>query len=131
MKTGIKIAILIGFTSLYSMANPAFMGGITFKFGGNYSMENAGATFKVVSNDKDKKPVVTAGVSYYPWSKGTKYGVDVGAGYNVKNTTISGGWDFVQNQPNVSVGVSTALSGGYEEFKEDPTKQTSSCSASK
>ena len=127
----LKIAVIAGFASFYSMASPAFMGGITFKFGGNYSMENAGATIKVISSDEDKKPVLTAGVSYYPWAKDkSKYGLDVGAGYNVKNITISGGWDFVQNEPSVSLGVSSSLSSGNEEFKEDPTKQTSSCSAS-
>ena len=115
----------------FLFANPAFMGGITLKFGKDYNinMENTGATFKVLSTDEDKKPVLTAGVSYYPWVKnGKKYGVDVGAGYNINSTTVSGSWDFVQNQPSVSIGYSTGFSGSYEEFVEDPNKELNSCS---
>jgi len=99
-----KFTILLSCSTVLVVADPAIMGGFTFKFGGSNSMENAGATVKVVSSDEDKKPVVAAGVSYFPWAKkGKKYGLDVGAGYNVKNATIMGGWDFIQNQPSLLI----------------------------
>ena len=122
-------ALIITASSILSFANPAFMGGFTFKFGGNNSMENAGATIKVVSSSEDKKPVIAAGVSYFPWAKdGKKYGLDVGAGYNVKNTTLMGGWDFLQNQPSVSLGYTKGVSSSDDDLKVVDDQTSSSCS---
>ena len=102
MKKGFLIISLIGFLG----ANPTFMGGITFKFGSDLS--GVGATIKVISNEKKKKAVIAAGATYYPWEKdkNKQLGLDVSAGYNVnEHTTIMGGWDFLQNQPSVSLGI--------------------------
>jgi len=87
-------------------ATPAVMGGITYNFGGDGdSMAGAGATVKVLSNGADKKPMVAAGFSYFPWAKDSKkFGLDLSAGYNIKNTAVMGGWDFIQHQPTVSLG---------------------------
>lgn len=87
-------------------ASPAVMGGITYNFGsGDSSLQNAGATVKVLSTATSNKPVVGAGVSYYPWaSSGKQFGIDVSAGYGFKNGAVMGGWDFLKNQPSVSLG---------------------------
>ena len=87
-------------------ATPAVMGGITYNFGGDSdSMAGAGATVKVLSNGADKKPMIAAGFSYFPWAKDSKkFGLDLSAGYNIKNTAVMGGWDFIQNHPTVSLG---------------------------
>ena len=131
-----KMVLITAFSSSLVFANPAFMGGLTFKFGGNSgnAMQNAGATLKVLSSDEDKKPVIAAGVSYFPWAqKGKKYGLDIGAGYNMKNTTITGGWDFIQNQPSVSLGYMQGVSDSDDDSNAaksttTDTQTTTTCS---
>jgi hypothetical protein len=87
------------------------MGGISYKFGAkDNGLSGAGATIKVLSTDKEKKPVIGAGVSYYPWaSEDKKFGVDVSAGYNFSKGAVMGGWDFLQNQPSVSLGYNKGI----------------------
>ena len=99
-------------------AKPAVMGGITFSFGGSdMSKTNAGATVKILSTSKEKKPVVGAGVSFYPWAQNDKkFGVDVSAGYNFQKGAVMGGWDFIQNQPSLSLGYNKELSDTGSEF---------------
>jgi len=111
-----KLALLFVSCASFSIlsANPAVLGGITFNFGGNGgdALQGAGATVKVLSSGEDKKPVVGAGFSYYPWAdKSKQFGLDVSAGYNMKNTAIMGGWDFIQKQPTVSLGYNKSISG--------------------
>ena len=108
----LKLVILATVCATILSANPAVMGGITYNFGGSSdSAEGAGATVKVLSSGADKKPVVAAGFSYYPWAKESKkFGLDVSAGYNIKNTAVMGGWDFIQNQPTVSLGYNKEIS---------------------
>jgi hypothetical protein len=131
MKNIIKSLFFVGATTILT-ANPAIMGGFTYKFGGNNSMENAGATLKILSTAEDKKPVIAAGVSFFPWAKdGKKYGLDVGAGYNVKNATIMGGWDFLQNQPSLSLGYSKGVSSSSDDdLKVIDDKTQTSCTES-
>ncbi len=100
-----KIVFSILTISTILMATPAINGGITYKFGSDFSLENAGATLKVLSTSEDKKPVLGAGVSFYPWAaEDNKLGIDVSAGYNFKSGSVMGGWDFLQNEPSVSLG---------------------------
>ena len=107
----LKLLTLAIISATALSANPAVMGGITYNFGGSNGAEGAGATVKVVSSGEDKKPVVAAGVSYFPWAKkDSKFGLDVSAGYNIKNTAVMGGWDFIQNQPTVSLGYNKEIS---------------------
>ena len=109
---------LIGYVVFVS-ANPAVMGGITYHFGGSSSdaLKSAGATVKVLSTGKDKKPVIAAGFSYYPWASGSKkFGLDVSAGYTTKHTAVMGGWDFLQNQPTVSLGYNKEINSKSNEF---------------
>ena len=93
-------------------ANPAVMGGITYNFGGSSSgVEGAGATIKVLSSGEDKKAVIAAGVSYFPWAQqDKKLGLDISAGYNIKHSAVMGGWDFLKNQPTVSLGYNKEIS---------------------
>ena len=97
-------------------ANPAVMGGITYNFGGNSSgAEGAGATIKVLSSGEDKKAVIAAGLSYFPWAKqDKKLGLDISAGYNIKNSAVMGGWDFLKNQPTISLGYNKEISSNSD-----------------
>ena len=117
MKNLKLFSLAIVFTTVLS-ANPAVMGGITYNFGGSgNSAEGAGATVKVLSSGADKKPVVAAGFSYYPWAKESKkFGLDLSAGYNIKNSAVMGGWDFIQNQPTVSLGYNKEISTNGDKY---------------
>jgi len=107
MKKILILSIAFGVVSL--CAKPAFMGGLTYKFGADNSLENLGTTVKVLSSDEDKKAVVSAGASYYPWAKKKQFGIDVGVGYSIKNVNVQAGWDFIANQPAVSLGYAGSI----------------------
>jgi len=114
-----------------SFASPAVMGGISYKFGkSDNDLSGAGITAKILSSDKEKKPVVGAGVTYYPWAKDSKkFGIDVSAGYNFKNGAVMGGWDFLQNQPSVSLGYNKGINTD-DDNKFTSDIQDARCSAS-
>ena len=119
---GLKSVALLFCLSTLLSASPAVMGGITYHFGGDSSnaLKGAGATIKVLSTGKNKKPVVAAGVSYYPWaSDSKKFGLDLSAGYTVKHSAIMGGWDFLQKQPTVSLGYNKEINAKGSEFGDE------------
>ena len=115
----LKLLAFVSILATVLSAKPAVMGGITYNFGGSSSgAEGAGATIKVLSSGEDKKPVVAAGLSYFPWAKqDKKFGLDVSAGYNIKNTAVMGGWDFLKNQPTVSLGYNKEISTSSNDGK--------------
>jgi len=100
----LSFIILLALSSFTLFAKPAFMGGITYKFGTSNNLENLGTTVKVLTSSEDKKVTLGAGASYYPWAKDKQFGLDVGVGYNTKNVNLQAGWDFIANQPAVSLG---------------------------
>ena len=113
-----KLSFFILLSNMVVFASPAFVGGITYKFGSG--LKNAGITAKVITSGEDKKAVVGAGVTYYPWEKkGKKFGLDVSAGYNFESATIMGGWDFLQNQPSVSLGFNKEISSDDDDTNDD------------
>ncbi len=121
-----KVVLFLAFCMI-AYANPTFTGGISFKIGGDLSA--VGATIKIISNQKKSKPVIAGGVTYYPWQedKSKKFGIDLSAGYNVnEHTTIMGGWDFLQHQPSVSLGIHPSKSNGVKAEAIDDV--ASSCS---
>ncbi len=107
-----RFLTLIIFSVSILTANPAVMGGVTFNFGNSSdSLANAGATVKVLSTSEENKPIVGAGVSFYPWAaKSKQFGIDVSAGYSFKNGAVMGGWDFLKKQPSVSLGYNKEIS---------------------
>ena len=129
-----KLLLILVSVAPILIASPAVMGGVTYNFGGNESnntLSGAGATIKVLSTSKEKKPVVGAGVSYYPWaSEDKKFGIDVSAGYNFKKGAVMGGWDFLQNQPSVSLGYNKSINTKNDN-KFTTGIQDARCSASK
>ncbi len=129
MKTLKLIALCLG-ASAFLYANPAVMGGFTYSFGsGSNSLSGAGVSLKILSSGKEKKPVVGAGVTYYPWAEeGKQLGVEVDAGYTVKNTAVMGGWDFLKKQPTVSLGYNKEIKS-TSKFSNEP--QDAVCSHGK
>ncbi len=115
-----RVFALCLLASAVSLAKPAVMGGITYNFGsGDDAITGTGISIKVLSSGEKKKPVVGAGITYYPWAKDSKkIGIDVGAGYNVsKNTAVMGGWDFLKNQPTVSLGYNKEIKSDNGKYK--------------
>ena len=126
-----KISLFSLLSLSFLFANPAVMGGITYNFGGSSdSLANVGASVKVLSTAEENKPVVGAGVSYYPWAKSDKqFGVDVSAGYSFKNGAVMGGWDFLKQQPSLSLGYSKEISS--DDSKIDAGIQDARCKKAK
>ncbi len=126
-----KISLFSLLSLSFLFANPAVMGGITYNFGSSSdSLANVGASVKVLSTAKENKPVVGAGVSYYPWAKSDKqFGLDVSAGYSFKNGAVMGGWDFLKQQPSVSLGYSKEIDTTNN--KEEAVIQDARCKKAK
>ena len=87
----------------WAHADPGFMLGISYNFGGSF-----GVTAKILSTDKQEKAVASLGVSYLFGDSPSKFGVDLGGGYNFKNdVTATVGWDFMNSQVQTAVGVAS------------------------
>ena len=126
-----KISLFSLLSLSFLFANPAVMGGITYNFGSSSdSLANVGASVKVLSTAEENKPVVGAGVSFYPWAEKSKqFGVDVSAGYSFKNGAVMGGWDFLKQQPSVSLGYNKEI--GSDDSKIDAGIQDARCKKAK
>ncbi len=125
-----KLALVTIAASFCLYASPAVSGGITYKFGGSDKPEeNIGATVKVLSSSEAKKPVIGAGLSYYPMaSSDKKLGLDVSAGYNFEKGAVMAGWDFLQNQASASVGYNKEIKA---DTKTDDEIQDARCNKGK
>ncbi|MBX2809066.1 MAG: hypothetical protein KTR20_10595 [Cellvibrionaceae bacterium] len=84
--------------SYTAKADVTYMVGVSLTLTGD-----VGFTGKLLSNDKEEKLVLAAGATYYPFS-GNIFGVDASAGYILENGTVTGGWDFIQQVPQFSLG---------------------------
>ncbi len=126
-----KISLFSLLSLSFLFANPAVMGGITYNFGSSEdSLANLGASVKVLSSAKENKPVVGAGVSFYPWAEKSKqFGLDVSAGYSFKNGAVMGGWDFLKEEPSLSLGYNKEISS--DDSKIDPGIQDARCKKAK
>ncbi len=100
MKITKYAAAILLFTGLSgsTFADPTYMAGITYNFGGNI-----GFTFKILSDDAKSKVVGVVGGTYYPFSK-KQFGFDAGAGYTFDNAAATVSWDFIQQSIQVGVG---------------------------
>lgn len=98
MKTPWLVAGSTALACFNAHASAAFMFGISHNFGGD-----TGVTFKILSSDKRDKPVLAAGVSFFP----QRVGLDVGVGYNFKRTTVTFGRDLLNSRYQVAWGISS------------------------
>jgi hypothetical protein len=78
-----------------------FMFGISHNFGGD-----TGMTFKILSTERRNRPVVAAGVSFFP-GEGRRIGLDVGVGYNFRQTTVTFSRDLVMDRFQMAWGVAS------------------------
>lgn len=91
--------VLLSLLASTARADITYMVGISFTLTGEM-----GVTAKLLTNDKEEEFVAAGGVTYYPFSTSI-FGADVSAGYVFENGTITGGWDFLQQIPQVSFGL--------------------------
>lgn len=78
-----------------------FMFGISHNFGGD-----TGVTFKILSTDRRNRPVVAAGVSFFP-GEGRRIGLDLGVGYNFRQTTVTFSRDLVMERFQMAWGLAS------------------------
>jgi hypothetical protein len=78
-----------------------FMFGISHNFGGD-----TGVTFKILSSDRRNRPVLAAGVSFFP-GEGRRIGLDVGVGYNFRQTTVTFSRDLVMERFQMAWGLAS------------------------
>lgn len=98
MKTPWLVAGSTALACFNAHAGAAFMFGISHNFGGD-----TGVTFKILSSDRRDRPVLAAGVSFFP--KGV--GFDVGVGYNFTRTTVTFGRDLLREHYQIAWGASS------------------------
>ena len=99
MKRNSTIALALLVACGAAQADPGVLVGVSYNFGGS-----VGVTLKVLSSDQRDKAVAAAGVSYFPFTSGRQWGVDVGGGYNFRNGGATVGWDFANRRVQGAVG---------------------------
>ena len=93
-----------------AQAGAGVMVGVSYNFGGT-----AGITFKVLSTDRVDRAAAVVGVTYFPSQTQNPWGLDAGLGYNAKRATVSLSYDFLNQAPQLSLGLNNA--------KDKPTTQ--------
>lgn len=106
-------AILSLLATNAALADPAVMLGVSVNFGGGSAI-SPGITAKVLSSDEQDQAVAAAGVSFFPLAA-SRFGVDVSAGYNFNEGTALIGYDFLNQQIQVS--------GGWVNTREDEAEE--------
>ncbi|MDP2017823.1 hypothetical protein [Hydrogenophaga sp.] len=101
MKTPWLVASSAALACFNAHAGAGFMFGISHNFGGD-----TGVTFKILSSDRRNKPVLVAGVSFFP-GDGRRIGLDVGVGYSFQRTTVTFSRDLVMERFQVAWGLSS------------------------
>lgn len=102
--TALAAAVLMS-VPFTTQADPAAFVGLAYSFGGN-----AGLTVKVLSDDEEHKTVGALGVTYY-FNTPNSLGLDVSAGRTFSNSAATIGWDFLQQNAQVS--------GGWADTEDD------------
>ncbi len=101
-------ALLFGLVAQAQAGAGGFFG-LSYTLG--TSLDNLGVTAKVISDNEEDTAIVGAGVDFYPFAAGNKFGVDISAGYLFTDFAVTVGWDFLQKK--------TQFSAGYVNTVED------------
>ncbi len=92
--------------------------GLSYTLGA--SLGNLGVTAKVISDNEEDTAIVGAGVDFYPFAAGNKFGIDISAGYLFTDFALTIGWDFLQKKPQFSAGYVNTI----EDKKSSPPPAT-------
>lgn len=91
-------AVLLGSAGAASAA-PGGMVGLVYDFG-----RSVGVTIKLLSSNHRHRAVGEIGVSYFPFSRTGRFGLDVGGGYNLTKSSVTVGWDFLGRTVQIGAG---------------------------
>ena len=80
-------------------AGPGMLIGVSYNFGGD-----VGFTLKATSSDKQDAVIGAVGISYFPFSKERKIGLDASGGYNFESVAATVGYDFLLRKAQVAAG---------------------------
>lgn len=101
MRFGVLVMGLVTMMPVMANAEAGFFAGITYLMGNRPAM---GFTVKALNTRVEDRGVVGLGMSYYPTRTGDPFGIDFSAGYQNDNAAGLVGFDFINNNFNVSVG---------------------------
>ena len=98
LPTALALAAAISTASFTAQADPAAFVGLSYSFGGN-----VGLSLKVLSDDEEGKNVAALGGTYY-FGAQNPWGLDLGVGRTFDNGAVTIGWDFLQENGQISAG---------------------------
>ncbi len=91
------LAALLALAAMPVKAAPGLFVGLSYDLSGG-----VGVSIKVLSTNREDRPAVAAGVSYFPMRK--KFGVDVGGAYLFRSSAATLSWDFINHVPQLGLG---------------------------
>jgi hypothetical protein len=100
----VKMLLATGLISLTSVAHaePAFFAGISYLFD-EADRGTLGFTVKALASDRTDRPSAAVGFSVYPGAS-TRYGVDVGVGYQNSDAAGLVSYDLLLDRFSMSLG---------------------------
>jgi hypothetical protein len=101
IKTAAATAVVLVLSQVPAYAESSVMLGLSLNFGGGES--KLGATAKILSDNRPKKVVGAAGVTYF-FDDGS-IGLDAGIGYTFKGGATTFTYDFLNQSPQLSIGL--------------------------
>lgn len=103
MKKPLVAAILSIFVT-NAQTDTGVMVGVAYNFsGGQASLNDLGLTAKILNSDKENKWVAAFGTTVYPWNS-QMFGVDISGGYNIEDSAVLFGYDFLKGAAQISGG---------------------------
>lgn len=93
------LAAAVAALSTTAQAEMGVMLGISHNFGGS-----TGITLKLLSTREQDRAALAAGVSYFPWASGRRWGLDTGLGYTFRDGAVTLGYDWLNSQVQLGLG---------------------------
>jgi hypothetical protein len=103
-------AFALASISMSASADTGIFVGVSYAFSGKNGL---GLTVQATSTRKEDRGFAAAGLSYYPYTVGNKFGIPVGIGYQGKSAALTGSYDLLLKAPTIS--------GGYVNTREEAT----------
>jgi hypothetical protein len=114
----VVLASIVSLAAANVCADVGALVGVTYAFG---SSGGVGLTLQATSTRHEDRAVAAAGLGYYPFATGSKFGIPVGIGYQGRNAAGIAGYDLLLGTPFVS--------GGYVNTRGDSSESPPSAAA--
>lgn len=108
MKIKLFFGSILLMASTLARAEAGFFAGVTYVFG---DRDGIGFTVKALASRRDDRPTAAIGVNIFPSASGTRYGIDLGVGYQGNDAAALVGYDLLLNQFTASL--------GYADLRDD------------